>query len=481
MTPFIHLFRSPNKFYFYDVNKDHVLSISEGLYSYLNSNKEIPEDIHIIEELEPSDIENLESLLDQGYLSTNRVQEIRHYHTQDLKFQMLNRMNHLILQVTQSCNLVCSYCPYANKAEGTHERNHSGKKMPFEVAKKSIDLLLECSTEVEEVSISFYGGEPFLNFDLIKQAVAYANEQFIGKKIDYSLTTNGTLLTDEIIAYLCDNRFNVMFSIDGPESIHDANRKRPDGSGSYKEAVNNLKKICNSYGEKAHEKISINAVINPQSDFDEILHIFDDPFFVENKIRIEASLASSDMLDKPLEYQSDFKEKYYYNRFLALLKNFHLVKDLTLDPISQGITDRQMIELLWKDKEQPFLGPISAPGGPCIPGQKRFFVDVYGNFYPCERVNELADETKFGNVWDGIDFQKAEQMLNISRLTEKECKNCFAFRHCSACIRTATDENGFSNKQKLSQCAQIRNKLVDNLRLIALEQEIDSVYKGCST
>ena len=113
------------------------------------------------------------------------------------------------------------------------KRNHSSKKMEWETARKSIDLFLENSSEIDNVGIGFYGGEPFMNFPLIRQAVEYADKLFVGKNVEYSLTTNGTLMTDEIISYLNDHDFRVMFSIDGPESIHDINRRKADGSGSF--------------------------------------------------------------------------------------------------------------------------------------------------------------------------------------------------------------------------------------------------------
>ncbi len=480
MSPFIHLFKSPNGFYFFDVNKDKVVSVNESLYHFLYSGKEIPEDISSIKELNDSDQVQLKKLIDEGYLNNHRVKKIEHYNTTDLEFQINNRMGQLTLQVTQACNLSCSYCPYANVTNNAYQRNHCSKDMDWETAKKSIDLYLDCSSELDDIHIGFYGGEPLLGFDLIEKVVLYANKAFCGKRIKYSLTTNGTVMNDRIMKFFYDNNFTVMFSIDGPASIHDVNRKRMDGSGSYHLAVENIKKLSALYGDKSFEKILINTVVNPETDFDEVLHLFDDPFFLEKKVFIRAEIASSTLLEKPFEYRDDFIQKYKYNRFISLMKMLGIVKDIDLDPISESFVNIMFDRIEWKGEEKTNLGTISAPGGPCIPGQRRLFVNADGIFYPCEKVSELIDEVKIGDIQEGFDYKKAKRILNIAQFTEEECRNCFAFRHCTVCAANITDEKGFSDRKKMEYCEGIKNRLVDDFRLIVLEKEINSLYKRTS-
>lgn len=477
MLPFIHLFTSPNGCYCYDVNTEGVIELTENLYNYLRAGNEIPEDISSIEELDSSDREMLRSLTGRGYLSDHRVSTIRHNHADDLEFQLTNRMNELILQVTQSCNLVCSYCPFANRTDGGFQRNHSSKKMEWETARKSIDLFLENSSEIDNVGIGFYGGEPFMNFPLIRQAVEYADKLFVGKNVEYSLTTNGTLMTDEIISYLKDHDFRVMFSIDGPESIHDINRRKADGSGSFRDAVSSLKKLWAAYGSRAKEKIRINTVINPETDFDEVTHLFDDPFFEESRIGIFPNLASSNKLENEIQSRSDFNEKFSYDRFRAMMSRLGLVKGIKLDPISDFMALRQIEKTEMISEGDGRLGDITAPGGPCIPGQRRLFVNADGNFYPCEKVNELSEDTMIGNINDGIDLVQAERLINISQLTEDACRECYAFRHCASCGVNSVGESRLTQESKLAHCPDIRKNFHNTLKLTALIREIDSVYK----
>lgn len=136
----------------------------------------------------------------------------------------------IILNVNTGCNLGCTYC---YKEDLTTPAK--GELMGFDVAKKSIDLLLKEGKSRDRVNVVFFGGEPLSNMPLIKGAVAYAEERCaaVGKKVDFSLTTNATLLTGDIVDYLNDHKFGIAFSMDGPKAVHDKNRKTIGGKGTY--------------------------------------------------------------------------------------------------------------------------------------------------------------------------------------------------------------------------------------------------------
>jgi uncharacterized protein len=142
------------------------------------------------------------------------------------------------LFTAQSCNLRCKYC-YGEG--GTYGSNF--KFMEFKVAKKGIDLLIHLLPEdKEDIGINFFGGEPLLNFSLIQETVEYAKEicSQKGIKLHLSLTTNGTILSNEIAKFLFKNRFRVLLSIDGPPEFHNKHRVFANGKGSYKEIYKNL-------------------------------------------------------------------------------------------------------------------------------------------------------------------------------------------------------------------------------------------------
>ena len=141
--------------------------------------------------------------------------------------------------MTQNCNFRCKYCVYSG-AENSYQRVHSNKVMNWNTARKAIDFLWEHSIDSKDVNIGFYGGEPLLEFDLIKKAIEYSRKKFMGKEISFSMTTNGTLLTEEIIRFLSKNKVQLVISLDGAKEINDENRVFKNGSGTYDRVIRKI-------------------------------------------------------------------------------------------------------------------------------------------------------------------------------------------------------------------------------------------------
>jgi len=167
-------------------------------------------------------------------------------------------LHSICLVVTRDCNLRCRYC-YA------YEDAFNNQKMSFNMAKKAIDFLLNNSPDVENYGVVFFGGEPLLEFDLMKRVVAYCKKEIIekkGKGVGYALTTNGTLLNDEIAAFFKKEQFNVQISMDGVKSEHDKNRVFPDGKGSYECTLKSL-----HFLKKHQVPFMIHSTFTPNIDF----------------------------------------------------------------------------------------------------------------------------------------------------------------------------------------------------------------------
>ena len=469
--PFIRLYKSPRGYYFYDVNKDCIEELTENLYKYLDN--KIPEN-----ELNSDDLEYLDNLYSQGFLSDKRVSEIKHFATDLTTDDRYMGCEQLVLQVTQACNLTCSYCPYANTTDNHLQRNHSNKMMTWEVAKKALDFYFERSKYKELIIISFYGGEPLIAFDLIKQCVSYAEDLFAGKKILFSMTSNSTLFTDEIIDFVIDHHFNLMFSIDGPEKIHDINRKRIDGSGSFKLAYNNLCKIAERYASVTDDyNISVNMVVNPLNDIDETYSFYDYDILKKYKINVSAQVIDEDLLDKEFEYNDDFSWKTEYLYFLALLDGLKLV-----DGLKYPGNISNHINLVKRDFEKvkndnPGLPDVGAPAGPCVPGKRKLFVDATGSMFPCERVSELSKSTRIGDVDNGYDLTQIDKLINLAKLTEEQCKNCYAFLHCDQCEKSVDDGTSLSAAKRLSNCSSTRGSFDSDNHYKILLKESRSLYK----
>lgn len=308
----IQLVKTPNKLYCYDVNTNQVFNVSESEYTIINSivNGEIEWD------------ERLDYYAEQGLLKPIEIKKLQHPETQRIEYYLESHINQITLQLTQNCNLRCSYCAYTN-SNNTSQRNHSLKKMDLKTAKNSIDFFVKHSCDSRSVAIGLYGGEPLIEFELLKQIIEYAESQFIGKKVTFSMTTNGTLLTPEKFMYLIQHNVSVVVSIDGPKRIHDTNRVMVNGQGSFGSILTNLRDIYSEYGEKIYEKLSLNMVINPMDDLDEICSLFEDELF--RNIQLRYSIVDDIYNDKETTFSNDFIKKYRYQYFIMLLKNKNII------------------------------------------------------------------------------------------------------------------------------------------------------------
>ncbi len=358
---------------------------------------------------------------------------------------MLERkIEKITLQVTQSCNLRCTYCIYSENGN-LSQRSHSSLQMSFETAKRALDFYRVHSEDTSKIHIGFYGGEPLLSFPMIRQIIAYSEKIFSGKSISYDMTTNATLLTDEIIDYLNEKKVSVMLSLDGSKRAHDLNRKFPDGKGSFASIMDNL----GNYFEKAPENVSgfyINTVITPNQDYDEVVQLYNIPML--KKSGLQSTLVEEDAV--PLQPSTEYQEKYSTDYFRALVETFRgkkinypnklIKRDLmaTIDSIHKMKTN--------------IVGRVSAPSGPCVPGKLRLFVNCVGEFYPCERVNE-NQLMKIGSLEQGIDYQQVETILNIGRISSEKCRTCWAFSLCNICAKRI-DGGGVWSPEKKSKSLQ---------------------------
>ena len=232
--------KTPKGHYIYDRSVNTIFSVSPDEYEEF---KRLKQDDN---EIEQSPI--VQYYRRKGLLRENNVSIIRHPSTELLPHYCENRLNYMILQVTQQCNLRCSYCAYSGLY---YNRQHNSQRMSFETAKKAIDFFIQRTAESHYLRLGFYGGEPLLEFDLIKKCVAYIKDKVEGRDVTFVTTTNGTLLTDEKIKFLAENNFHLMISLDGSKAEHDACRVFPNGQGSFDIIMKNLRRVRELYPDYA--------------------------------------------------------------------------------------------------------------------------------------------------------------------------------------------------------------------------------------
>ena len=423
--PFIHLFKTSQGRYLYDVNRDQIVQVSPFVYDDLKSD---PTSCGSTPESKASILK----LRDIGFLKTNRVNEVEHPDTELLPFYLQNKMAQLILQVTQGCNLRCEYCAYSGKYAN---RVHSGKKMSFETAKKSIDYFASHSRDSRKLAVSFYGGEPLLRYEFIRQCIAYCEKVLSGKEVSFNITTNGTLLTDEMIDFFASKNLRIMFSLDGPRNIHDRNRKfASTGKGSFDVLMNNIKKIQKRYPEYYSKCISYNAVIDTKDCF-ETINKFVMGHEIFHDVQFMASVVSSRYASESIEINSGFVEEWQYEEFKFYLSKLNRFPAERTSILIKPIFNSMCITCLNKKYENTVELPSKwHHGGPCKPGVLRLFVSTDGDFYPCERLSEESTVSCIGRIDCGVDLERAVAVLNVEKIMHKKCMNCWAYRHCTICV-----------------------------------------------
>lgn len=469
-VPYIHLFRTVSGAYLYDVNRDKAVPVPDGVYRYLEDEQrgicpvgEPPETLEFIEQLKM-----------EGYLKTKRVSAIKHHRCDMMSCHIRHKVRHVILQVTQRCNLRCEYCVYSGDY---HNRRHSNKNMSFEVAKKAMDYYISHSSDTGELSIGFYGGEPCLNFDLIQKCVDYMDKEAEGRVVKYNMTTNATLLTDKILRFLVDHQFSLMISLDGTRETHNRHRKfAADGKGSYDVVIKNIERLKEQYPEYARSCVQFNCVIDPEYSFASIEEAIENsPVLADMKFR--STTINVRNTDKKYCLSDAYMEEVSYEKFKIQLELLGELPPGSGSKLLNHYKSTLKKSLENADGEGNWEIPDEwHHGGPCLPGTTRLFVNVEGDFYPCERVNEDNPEFKIGNVETGIDINAAEAILNFDRDRIDICRNCWAFLRCNQCISYLEGKDGAAMEKRIQYCKETRRSVEEDLKDACVLKDLGCNY-----
>ncbi|MCL2286450.1 MAG: radical SAM protein [Firmicutes bacterium] len=391
------------------------------------------------------------------------LKEIEHSETMYLPYSLESRMEQLIIQTGQRCTLNCSYCTYAGGYE--YQREHSQKTMPLPLMLKTIDFFMARSWESESVTISLYGGEALLDFENIRASVEYVKENYNGRQINYGMTTNGTVISPEIAKFLDENNFSINISLDGPKEIHNSSRVFLDGTGSYDKIMENMEFLKIEY-PKLYKNIRFMSVVAPGVDFSCVNMFFDAEDIMEGR-NASHSLVNEFNAKNEVIYDDKYTVTYNYQQMKVLLS---ALGKYSADKVSTLFkSNLSTIERVHKT----FSGGLGAsesahPGGPCVPGVMRLYVDVDGNLYPCEKVNECSDVMRIGNIEVGFDLDKAYALLNVGKTTAKECLDCWNFSHCELCCCASDGGIELSRKTRLMRCNGAKYRTYEILQAICL-------------
>lgn len=462
--PHIHMFNLYNNYYMYDVNSNSIFEIPKEIHDYLSvvmsiDNQTVLQELY--DELSFNSKKGLEYFSKQGLLKpVQNTIKFEHVETNRLEEIYNGNLKNITLQVTQNCNLRCKYCVYSGSYSN---RTHTNKRMSFETAKKALDFFNTHSSNNKKLTIGFYGGEPLLEFDLIKKSIEYAKEIFYGKELFFTMTTNGTIMNEKIIELLSDNNLHLVISLDGAKKIQDANRVFADNNtGTFDTVINNIEKIKNINEHYLNNHISFNAVIDLSKDFNCANDFFVNYDTVKNLGVTGNFINTTTRIDEYTiddQYAADSQYeifKVFLNKCTDVLKNY---ESRLLTPAFESL----IINIHNRKVVNNENATTTSPGGQCIPGIQRFFVTSDGVFYPCERVNE-TEELSIGDIDDGFNLEKAKKILNVGKLTEKECRQCWNFQLCSHCISTCEQNGVLSRTRRLSRCNDMKTSTENQIK-----------------
>ena len=327
----------------------------------------------------------------------------------------------LCLHVAHTCNLNCSYC-FASQGKYHGDR----AVMSYEVGKRALDFLVEHSGGRRNLEVDFFGGEPLMNFDVVKALVAYARgiEKEKNKNFRFTLTTNGVLVDDDVIDWANRECSNVVLSLDGRKEIHDRFRVDYAGNGSWEKIVPKFQRFVEARGGKNYYMRGTFTHANPDflKDIEKMLELG----FTE--LSMEPVVCAAD--DPSALTEADLP---------VVLQQYEQLAELMLKRDEEG---------------RPFTFyhyMIDLTGGPCIykrisgcgSGTEYMAVTPWGDLYPC---HQFVGEERFrlGNIWDGVTNTEAQQQFaSCNVYAHPECQDCWARLYCSGgCAANAYHATG---------------------------------------
>ena len=414
--------------------------------------------VHIVDDV----VYDVLPLLEEKKREEDILEEAGVLFTEDVYENAIENFSHrptvvkaLCLHIAHDCNLACRYC-FAEEGE------YHGRRalMSFEVGKQALDFLIANSGNRRNLEVDFFGGEPLMNWQVVKDLVKYGREQEKkhGKNFRFTLTTNGVLLDDEVMEFCNREMANVVLSIDGRKEVHDFMRPFRKGKGSYDLIVPKFRKFAESRNQ---DKYYVRGTFTRHNlDFaKDVLHLADLGF---KQISVEP--------------------------VVALPEEEYALREEDIPQICEEY-DRLAAEMIKRHREGKefnfFHFMIDLTGGPCVykrlsgcgSGTEYLAVTPWGDFYPC---HQFVGEEAFlmGNVFDGLKASELQEEFKGNVYAKEKCRNCFAKFYCSGgCAANAYKFHGSINDAYDVGCELQRKRIECAVMIKAALAEEDEKEK----
>ena len=441
----VHVFKYKDYNYIYDSGSGSLHECDGKTYAYL---------AHMLGQTEQAPDLTKEELSEiEGDIAALKAQGLLFKQETAARPPKSNEVKALCIHICHDCNLRCRYC-FAD--EGAY---HSAREfMSEETAKKAIDFLIENSGNRKVLEVDFFGGEPLMCLDTIKNVVYYAKEKAAarGKKFLFTTTTNALLLNEEAIEFFNAEMENVVLSLDGRKQVHDAIRKTVNGKGSYDFVINNIKNFVKSRGDKHYYVRGTFTAKNLDFSKD-VLFLADNGF---DSISMEPVVTDIDDLAIKEEHIPEILEEY------------------------ERLCDEYLERYARGEGFNFFHFNVDLEGGPCLSkrvsacgaGNEYFSVAPNGDIYPCHQF--VGDEKfKMGNVNGGaLNADIRSTFAENCLFTREKCDKCFAKYICSGgCSANNYHFEGDMNKPYGVTCEMMKKRIECGMHVLARKRELKNV------
>lgn len=439
----IHIFNYRDKNYIYDVGSGSLHECDRPTADYLKAKEEgqAVDITYLTDEQIGEILSDIEGLKAEGLLYKDEV---------SVYPNKSSEVKALCIHICHDCNFRCKYC-FAD--EGAYHAKREA--MSLTTAKAAVDFLIKNSGKRKVLEMDFFGGEPLMNFEVLKETVAYAKAEGekAGKKFLFTTTTNALLLNDEVIEFFNAEMENVVLSLDGRPEVNDAIRKTVNGKGTYALIIDKIKKFVQLRGEKSYYVRGTFTAKN--TDFSkDVIFLAEQGF---DSISMEPVVTDIDELQIKPEHLPAIENEY------------------------EELCEKYLEKHAKGEGFNFFHFNIDLEGGPCLSkrvsacgaGNEYFSVLPNGDLYPC---HQFAGDKEFrmGSVWEGIVRPEIREQFATSCLfTRKKCDGCFAKFICSGgCSANNYHFNGDINDPYETTCAMMKKRVECAMHILAEKKRL---------
>ncbi len=443
-NPYLIFKNKENNYFLYLIHNNAIYAIDEQILMMLSQSEKLYEDAQmaLADFIANEEFEKLyQNMQDVQLIYADKIESVEEKQNYETKADLRG----ITLMVIQQCNLRCTYC-YGDGGE-----YHDKGKMASQVAKRAIDFLI-CNSTRKELLVCFLGGEPMMNWELIKEVTDYCElqQKETGRVFRYTITTNGTIWNKEIEEFFKNKKFTVQISVDGTKEVHNCNRFYASGVGSFDVMEENTREMRNEglvSGRATITRTNINILENFKA-LDEL------------NFKSIPMVSAQNLLS-----EEDYEKLILENNRLAHYF-LRLVQDREYKTAKKM---RIFMSGLYKIHKSGHIRDI-----PCGVGTTQIAIDINGDIYPCHRF-VANKEYSLGNVLTSVELDNTNFIEEISIKYHEECKKCWAKNLCAgACpnenlVNTGTTQN--STKKNCKYIKAMYKSLINIYINLSLEDK----------